>query len=255
MPDGGRLDICAHDKRVISGDIPGLEPGDYVAVAVKDTGHGMDEATLVRAPEPFFTTKDRGRGTGLGLSMVDGLVGQSGGIMRITSRLGCGTTIELWLPASRLETDQQQSAMLQVASQRRSYRVLVVDDDPLVRTSTAAMIEELGHAVIEAASGSQALEFVGAGLEIDVVITDYAMPGLNGAALAEKITQSRPGLPIAIATGFADAIGELPSLPRLNKPYRQQELAELIGRLVCQPSPQFQFLPAPSLTAPPASEI
>ena len=234
MPDGGRLDINARQERATIGDGPGMAAGDYVSILVKDTGHGMDEATLIRAPEPFFTTKDRGRGTGLGLSMVDGLVGQSGGSMRINSRPGHGTTVELLLPASDLENQRQRPPGQPPAPERCSFRVLVVDDDPLVRFTTTAMIEELGHSVIEAASSAQALDIIRSDLEIDAVITDYAMPGLNGARLAEKITQLRPGLAIAVATGFADAFGQLPSLPRLNKPYRQQDLAALIVHLVRQ---------------------
>src|SRR5437660_7130400 len=103
MPLGGQLTIAAHRKRVVAGEVPGLLAGEYVCIAERDTGHGMDEATLKRATEPFFTTKGTGRGTGLGLSVVDGLVAQSGGAMRITSRPGAGTTVELWLPVSPTE--------------------------------------------------------------------------------------------------------------------------------------------------------
>src|SRR5580765_6969708 len=105
MPLGGQLTISAHRELVAAGDVPGLQPGEYVCIVERDTGHGMDEATLKRATEPFFTTKGAGRGTGLGLSMVDGLVAQSGGAMRITSQLGIGTTVELWLPVSDVERD------------------------------------------------------------------------------------------------------------------------------------------------------
>jgi len=236
MPSGGRLHISANSKRVIAGDIPGLEPGDYAVIGIKDTGHGMDEETLARAPEPFFTTKDRARGTGLGLSMVDGLVGQSDGTMRISSRLGYGTKVELWLPASQSEpNDRERANMSGSYAITPSLRVLVVDDDPLVLASTAAMIEELGHEVIEAASADQALDMC-TRQHIDVVITDYAMPGLNGARLAEKMRRIRPGLPVAIATGFADVPDDISSLPRLSKPYRQEDLSSLIVRLVMHPN-------------------
>jgi signal transduction histidine kinase len=233
MPDGGRLDITAHEKRAIAGDIPGLEPGTYVSVSVMDTGCGMDQETLIRAPEPFFTTKDRGRGTGLGLSIVDGLVGQSGGVMRISSRPGRGTNVELWLPTSeRSVSDEKALPAPSFSDETSSFKVLVVDDDPLVLASTTAMIEGLGHSVIETASAAEALKVVGSALKIDLVITDYAMPELNGTKLAEKITGIRPGLPIVIATGFADASADMSPLPRLNKPYRQKELAALIERLM-----------------------
>jgi signal transduction histidine kinase len=240
MPGGGQVLISAHAKLVVAGDVPGLEPGDYVLIIVKDTGMGMDRETLSRAPEPFFTPKDRGRGTGLGLSIVDGLVGQSGGVMRISSQLGYGTNVELWLPAS--ERSERSPATLfgdEISSFDRisSLKVLVVDDDPLVLASTTAMVEGLGHSVIEAASAVEALEVVGSALKIDLVITDYAMPEFNGTKLAEKITRIRPGLPIVIATGFADEPADMPPLPRLNKPYRQKELAALIGRLMNQSNP------------------
>ena len=238
MPDGGQVHISARARPVLAGDIPGLVPGDYVSILVRDTGLGMDAATLSRASEPFFTTKDRGRGTGLGLSMVDGLVGQSGGVMRISSQSGCGTEVELWLPASRsTQCDRKRFDMPSSVTEARSLHVLVVDDDPLVLSSTAAMIEELGHLVIEAVSAAKALDEVRSAREIDVVITDYAMPGLTGARLAADISRIRPDLPVAIVTGFSDAPQDAPSLPRLNKPYRQHELAALIERMMKPPMP------------------
>src|SRR5205807_4668487 len=127
----GQLTIAAHRKLVVAGEVPGLLAGEYVCIAERDTGHGMDEATLKRATEPFFTTKGTGRGTGLGLSMVDGLVAQSGGAMRITSRLGTGTTIELWLPVAAPGTAQEgRPAGPPRVDGLRACRVLVVDDDP-----------------------------------------------------------------------------------------------------------------------------
>lgn len=242
MPGGGQVLISAQAKLVVTGDVPGLDSGDYILIIVKDTGIGMDREILSRAPEPFFTTKDRGRGTGLGLSIVDGLVGQSGGVMRINSQLGCGTNVELWLPASERSEEKRSLATLfgdEISSSDRilPFNVLVVDDDPLVLASTAAMVEELGHSVIEAASAVRAIEMVGSALKIDLVITDYAMPEFNGTQLAEKIARIRPGLPIIIATGFADEPADMPPLPRLNKPYRQKELAALIERLMNQSNP------------------
>jgi signal transduction histidine kinase len=231
MPEGGSMTITARGERVMAGEIPGLEPGDYVSIVVKDTGLGMDEVTRSRAAEPFFTTKDRDRGTGLGLSMVDGLVGQSGGVMRITSRPKRGTNVELLLPASRNDPTDHRLQVRPDGAESRSLRVLVVDDDPLVLASTAAMIEGLGHSAIEAASGAQALELVNSGRDIDIVISDYAMPGLTGGKLAAQISELRPGLPVIIASGYSDAPPNGLSLPSLNKPYRQQELAALIERL------------------------
>jgi signal transduction histidine kinase len=233
MPNGGHLNITARADRVAAGQMPGLMPGDYVFIGITDTGCGMDEATLRRAAEPFFTTKDRGRGTGLGLSMVDGLVGQSGGAMRIGSRPGFGTTVELWLPASPAgEADREHPAAPSIAGETRTLRVLVVDDDPIVRASTVAMIEDLGHRALEAASAADALEVLRAAPQVDAVITDYAMPGVTGTALAAKLGQIRPGLPVIIATGYADMVPQASTLPRLDKPYRQKELAALLETLL-----------------------
>ncbi len=233
MPNGGHLNITARADRVAAGQMPGLEPGDYIFIEITDTGCGMDEATLRRAAEPFFTTKDRGRGTGLGLSMVDGLVGQSGGAMRIGSRPGFGTTVELWLPASPAgEADREHPAAPSIAGETRTLRVLVVDDDPIVRASTVAMIEDLGHRALEAASAADALEVLRSAPQVDAVITDYAMPGVTGTALAANLGRIRPGLPVIIATGYADMLPQASTLPRLDKPYRQKELAALLETLL-----------------------
>lgn len=232
MPVGGELTIAAHRERVEPGEVAGLAPGAYVRICVRDTGFGMDEATLRRAAEPFFTTKGPGRGTGLGLSMVDGLVAQSGGVMRIDSRPAVGTTVELWLPVSI--TRDGDEAERPVASLRPSepgfLRVLVVDDDAMVAAGTASMIEDLGHSVIEARSAAGALELLNTHSNIDVVITDYAMPGMTGGELAAEIHRVRPGLPVVIATGYSDSPREIDA-PRLSKPYRQQDLAMLFARL------------------------
>jgi Response regulator receiver domain/Histidine kinase-, DNA gyrase B-, and HSP90-like ATPase len=155
----------------------------------------MDEATLRRATEPFFTTKGPGHGTGLGLSMVDGLVAQSGGVLRIDSRPTIGTTVELWLPVSpaRDGHEPEPSGALLHVGESRSFQVLVVDDDAMVAAGTAAMIEDLGHSVIQAESASRALELLSTRPSIDVVITDYAMPVMTGGELAAEIHRVRPG--------------------------------------------------------------
>ena len=234
MPLGGQVAISAHREQVAAGDVPGLAPGDYVCIVERDTGHGMDEVTLKRATEPFFTTKGAGRGTGLGLSMVDGLVAQSGGAMRITSRPGLGTTVEMWLPVSAVaEIKRPRSRMAPSIGEIRSCRVLVVDDDPIVLSGTAAMLEDLGHAAIEATSAEQALELLRAEPAVDLIITDHAMPGMTGTELAAQIRSAWPELPVVIATGYADLPAEAQlGLPRLSKPYRQQELAEILGRMI-----------------------
>jgi signal transduction histidine kinase len=234
MPDGGSLTITGYHEHIAAGDVPALAPGDYVCIRVQDTGCGMDEATLKRATEPFFTTKGTGRGTGLGLSMVDGLVAQSDGAIRIKSRPNAGTDVELWLPVSdQADTHElKPAADSSSAGTARTFRVLVVDDDPIVAVGTVAMLEDLGHSAIEAGSGARAIEVLRSDPEIDIVITDHAMPGMTGTELAATIHRIRPGLPVVIATGYSDGSnGEL-KLPRLAKPYRQQTLAALIERLI-----------------------
>src|SRR5207302_1013266 len=248
MPIGGELRITAHCEQVGAGEITGLASGGYVRIAVGDTGFGMDEATLRRATEPFFTTKGPGRGTGLGLSMVDGLVAQSGGVMRIDSRPAIGTTVELWLPVSvtRDGYEPEHAAALLRGGAPRSLRVLVVDDDAMVAAGTVGMIEDLGHSVIEADSALRALDLLSTRPNIDVVITDYAMPGMTGGELAAEIQRVRPGLPVVIATGYSDAPEEM-DVPRLGKPYRQQDLAILFARL-------FGPLPASPTAVPPKQD-
>ncbi|HXC26583.1 MAG TPA: response regulator [Stellaceae bacterium] len=233
MPDGGKLAITARREIVGAGDVPGLAAGEYICIDECDNGAGMDEATLARAAEPFFTTKGAGAGTGLGLSMVDGLVAQSGGAMRIKSQLGAGTTIELWLPIW-LGEDAKSSATprRRRSPQRSSLQVLLVEDDEMVAAGTLAMLEDLGHTTIEANSAAVALEILAAHNDIDIVVTDHAMPGMNGTELARRIRNSWPELPVVLVTGYADPPnGFDPLLPRLAKPYRQQELGDLISAL------------------------
>jgi signal transduction histidine kinase len=234
MPDGGKLAITGRRETIGDGDVPGLAAGDYICISERDNGAGMDEATLARAAEPFFTTKDAGAGTGLGLSMVDGLVAQSGGTMRIKSRLGEGTTIELWLPEWQgLDGAAGKEPLRRSGACPSAYQVLLVEDDEMVAAGTLAMIEDLGHDVIEANCAASALEILeGNNRRIDIVVTDHAMPGMSGTELARRIRQSWPELPVVLVTGYADLPnGSDPSLPRLNKPYRQQELGDLIAAL------------------------
>jgi signal transduction histidine kinase/ActR/RegA family two-component response regulator len=238
MPQGGSLVISAQPGAVGTkgASVEGLAAGEYVCIAVSDTGTGMDDATRRRAIEPFFTTKGVGKGTGLGLSMVHGLAAQSGGAMRIESRLSEGTTVELWLPVApeaarpgRLES----SVAPLVIEAATACRVLVVDDDVLVLAGTAAMLEDLGHSTVKKSSGMEALEFLNSGEEVDLVVTDHAMPGMTGVELARHIHQAWPLLPVLLASGYAELPNEQAlDLPRLSKPYRQDELAAQITMLL-----------------------
>jgi CheY-like chemotaxis protein len=235
MPFGGSLAIGANvDEIDDNRNFEALAPGAFVRLRVSDTGQGMDEATLKKATQPFFTTKGVGRGTGLGLSMVQGLVAQSGGAMRIESQVGRGTTIELWLPQATGAFNERTKMSEDITSGKpqQPRTILVVDDDSLVSMGTVGMLEDLGHWVLEANSGRAALELFGKHPDIDVVITDHAMPGMTGVELARRIHEIKPDLPIVLATGYAELPnGEDPGLPRLSKPFRQEDLSALISRL------------------------
>jgi CheY-like chemotaxis protein len=230
MPMGGRLTITLDEET--AGEAGMLRPGRYVRLSVEDTGEGMDEATLAKAVEPFFSTKGVGKGTGLGLSMVHGLADQSGGLFRLESNVGTGTTARLWLKVAD-EAVQAQPQPSEVQDIALPATILLVDDDALITLSTVAMLEDLGHHVVEANSGPQALALVENGWVPDLVITDYAMPGMTGADLAVQLRSRAPNLPILLATGYAELEGrQAVDLPRLAKPYTQSQLAHEIARLL-----------------------
>jgi CheY-like chemotaxis protein len=204
-------------------------------VTVTDTGTGMDEATLRRAMEPFFTTKGVGKGTGLGLPMVHGMAQQSGGKLLLKSKPGLGTTAELRLPVARPDAASagEEIAPKTGVSSGRELTILTVDDDPLVALNTSALLEELGHKVYSAPSGMRALEIMRREENIDLLITDQAMPGMTGSELVSKVRAEKPGFPVILATGYAELPpGEAEGIPRLAKPFRQQDLAEAIAGAV-----------------------
>lgn len=226
MPSGGKVDLFAEVCEVADDHLR-LEPGPYVRLQVRDNGQGMDEATLARAAEPFFTTKGVGRGTGLGLPMVHGLMAQSGGEMTISSELGKGTTVALWFPLAPAEETARTARSRPdepIAAAGRGS-VLVVDDDDLVLVNTTALLEDLGYSVQSATSGFEALAVVADQPDLDVVLTDFVMPQMNGAALREEIRKIRGDLPVIITSGYPDleteghaAKGYLP------KPFNQEQL-------------------------------
>nr|WP_283938078.1 PAS domain-containing protein [Sphingomonas caseinilyticus] len=233
MAGGGQIRLALDDVEVTPADDESLRPGRYIRLAVTDTGTGMDEATLSRAIEPFFTTKGQGEGTGLGLSMVHGLAAQSGGALKIRSKVGQGTTAELWLPVADGRVEAPDTADGELPQQPRRASILIVDDENLVRSATAEMLREMGHSVIEAASGSAALDRLNSGEQVDLLITDYLMPGMRGSELAEDALAIRPGLPVLLLTGYANlAKGEAAGLPRLSKPFREADLARAVAALL-----------------------
>jgi PAS domain S-box-containing protein len=230
MPQGETITVSAEIETVAKGHASAVRPGRYVRVAVADTGAGMDPETLARAVEPFFSTKGVGRGTGLGLSMVHGLAAQLGGGLLLESAPGLGTTASLWLPVSDAVPASAQAPAAEQERPDRAGRVLLVDDEPLVRASTADMLAELGYEVEEAESGAEALERIRS-RPPDIVVTDHLMPGLSGTELAAMIRASRPDLPVLIVSGYADLEGLPADLPRLTKPFRQADLAACIAGL------------------------
>ena len=233
MAGRGTITIAAREENLEGDNLLMLAAGRYVCLSVTDTGHGMDAATLARATEPFFTTKGIGKGTGLGLSMVDGLAAQSGGRLAVHSEVGVGTRIEIWLSVATDDVARAREPSITPVDALRSAAkpmvVLAVDDDDLVLMNVSAMLEDLGHHVIDVGSGVKALEVIDAGTPVDLVISDQAMPGMTGVQLLKAIRERRPDLPVILATGFA----ELPSgadrgVRRLAKPFTQRELAEAV---------------------------
>ncbi len=200
MPDGGMLTITASSHVPLPKD---ARQGAFVKIAVIDTGTGMNEATLKRAVEPFFSTKGIGKGTGLGLSMVHGLAAQLGGALELSSTLGVGTTVALLLPVAE-RPSQADRAETPLALAPTLGAVLLVDDEAIVRESTREMLEDLGYSVVEAASAQEAITILDAGGAFDWIITDHMMPGMTGADLARAVLQRRPELKVLIVSGFAD---------------------------------------------------
>jgi PAS domain S-box-containing protein len=231
MPQGGTLRISATRDSVRT-PRGALKRGHYVRLSVADTGVGMDEATLARAIEPFFSTKGIGKGTGLGLSMAHGLAAQLGGALTISSREGLGTNVELWLPVSTVALRSDDASAVPVLGNNARGVALVVDDEDMVRASTADMLKEFGYEVHEADSAEAALTLVEKGLSPDLLVSDHLMPGMSGVELALALRETLPQLPVLIVSGYADVEGLTPGLPRLAKPFRSAELAESLAGLV-----------------------
>jgi signal transduction histidine kinase/DNA-binding response OmpR family regulator len=231
MPDGGDLTISV--QACDGGDSPRLAPGRYVRLRVADTGVGMDPETLRRAVEPFYSTKEVGRGTGLGLSMVHGLAAQSGGVFDLQSEAGRGATASIYLPAAQLEVAPRTGGAVEAPSPTQPLRVLLVDDEELVRIATAEMLEAVGHQVRQVASAPAALQLLRQPEDYDVLIADYMMPGMTGVALVSQARQVRPNLPALVITGYAGLDPSLDDgLKRLSKPFGQAELQAALRDVV-----------------------
>ncbi len=242
MPNGGRIRISGRTQTLAQSNDSRAKPGAYVVITVEDTGQGMDEATLQRAMEPFFTTKGVGKGTGLGLSMVHGMAEQLGGRFVLKSSVGVGTTAQIWLPVKDFTTESAPRVadtpeVIAPHTAADSLRILVVDDDPLVLVNTVVMLEELGHSAVEARDADSALATLAKDASrFDLVITDHAMPGMTGLELLRKLAVDRPELPVLLVSGYADIPDEMDSgaaaVTRLAKPFTLEQLSDAVRRHV-----------------------
>ena len=235
MPDGGTVTILAENRTLGDDEFPGIVAGDYVRLAVQDTGTGISPENLEKVMEPFFTTKDMGKGSGLGLSMVYGFAKQSNGAFRLDSELGVGTTAELWLPRAPAARASENLA----APKSRRYelpplKVLLVDDHPEVRSTTAAVLGDGGHEVVEADNGAEALAVLKArDCDFDLLITDYAMPHLSGTDFLREARLVCPEVPALLITGYADTdmIRDRPAgVEMLLKPFTPVALEAAMAR-------------------------
>ena len=245
MPGGGTISIAADvvtadegvgEEGAGDGRSGPAGPLKYVRVRVTDTGVGMDAETLRRATDPFFTTKGVGKGTGLGLSMVRGLAEQSGGRLELHSVVGQGATAALWFPAAEGAVPEPRIMQPPALGVVAPKSILVVDDDELVLLNSTYMLEDLGHKVIPASSGAVAMAMLQGGGDVDLVITDQIMPRMTGLRLMEEIQQYRPGLPVVLATGFAEIPPDSPDVVRLDKPFTQADLVEALNRVFNPPA-------------------
>jgi signal transduction histidine kinase/CheY-like chemotaxis protein len=229
MPDGGQLTLGVRAVDLGSDQESRLRPGRYVCLSVADTGVGMNEDTLARSIEPFFSTKGVGQGTGLGLSMAHGLAAQLGGELQLRSKPGVGTVVELWLPAVA-HNEASEAKPPPKEPSPATGTVLLVDDEIAVRISTAEMLNDLGYEVVEVDCAEDALGRISEGLAPDIVVTDHLMPGMTGADFARWLNANQPELPVLIISGYADVDDIAPDLSRLAKPFRQADLAAALAR-------------------------
>jgi CheY-like chemotaxis protein len=245
MEGRGRLTIEAGNARLddaYCAEHTEVQPGQYVMLAVSDTGCGMPPDLIQKVFDPFFTTKREGEGTGLGLSMVHGFVKQSGGHIKVYSEPGHGTTIRIYLPRSREREDAPVNVAARVAPGAGEV-VLLVEDDDEVRATAADMLADLGYAVLKARDADAAHAIIESGAAIDLLFTDVVMPGgISSRDLARRVQQRLPGLPILFTSGYTDnAIvhgGRLDEgVELLSKPYTREDLARKLRQVLNKPAP------------------
>lgn len=245
MPDGGKLTIETSNRWMDerAARQRGLEPGQYVSLCVSDSGTGMPPDVIARAFDPFFTTKPIGQGTGLGLSMVYGFAGQSGGAARIYSEIGKGSMVCIYLPRHAGETASEDEALQAVTDTPRAEggeTILLVDDEPLVRMLAVEQLEELGYSVIEAEDGPSAMRVLNSQRDISLLITDVGLPGgMNGRQVADAARVSRPGLEVLFITGYAENAvlnhGHLEQgMHVMTKPFQMDAFARRVKDLIAK---------------------
>jgi signal transduction histidine kinase/CheY-like chemotaxis protein len=243
MDDRGYVTIETANAKVGPPEEPEEPPaGDYVMIAVTDTGSGMTKEVLAKAFEPFFTTKEIGKGSGLGLSQVLGFAKQSGGGMRIETRLGEGTSVKVYLPRAEENSNSEVSvATVGVTQSRRTGAiVLLVDDDSAVREVTASILEDLGYVVLKVGSGGAALDLLDRQSNIDLVLLDFAMPGMSGVEVARQVQLKYPTVSILFVTGYADkiAFGDIGEERIIKKPFIGEELAKKVDAALIKGIPR-----------------
>lgn len=234
MVDGGRLKIVAQPNEQEDGAVNSLGGGQYVHLMVVDSGSGMDEETLHRCVEPFYSTKGVGKGTGLGLPMVQGLLVQSGGSFDIASEVGHGTRVSLWLPTTDAPAASDNNDIEEAVPRApRPAHILLVDDENLARETTSLQLHDLGYEVTEANSAAAALNLVDAGLKPDVLVTDHIMANKPGVQLAQELRHRMPDLHVLIITGDANLTPlQIGNFEVLAKPFRRRDIAAHLAQLV-----------------------
>src|SRR5882757_7452185 len=240
MPNGGKLTIVTANARIdgIDADTPALLPGDYICIAVTDTGVGMSAEVAARAFDPFFTTKPIGQGTGLGLSMIYGFARQSNGHAAIESRIGAGTSVTLYLPRHHGDSASQLASAIGAAEHGvTGETVLVVEDEPVVRAVILEMLGDQGYRTLEAVDGPSGLRILRNPQRVDLLVTDVGLPGMNGRQLADQARETRPDLKILFITGYAESVamseGFLqPGMEMITKPFDLDILSRRIRAMI-----------------------
>ena len=240
MPEGGKLVIATSNAQLdnLTADTSALSPGDYICIGVTDTGTGMSAEVAARAFDPFFTTKPIGQGTGLGLSMIYGFARQSNGHAAIDSRLNRGTSVKLYLPRHHGMVSAEHASGIKTGQPAVTGKtVLVVEDEPVVRSVILEMLGDQGYRTIEAADGPAGLRLLRMDEQIDLLITDVGLPGMNGRQLADLARETRPDLKILFITGYAESVaiadGFLqPGMEMITKPFDLDHLTQRIHAMV-----------------------